>query len=231
MRINSRNYYYWIGPTFIGGILVAMHFSGVAWMQTFISPDTHRELGAPENIQNLIILSVIIIAIQGARRKTWKIEKIAFVIVAAVSLFLLLEEMDYGRHLYRYFIDPSFGWRIWNVHFMQQGLLSKILLVVVYTVLPLFFCALPLVARKSSNPWVKYLSPEPYSIGTVLGMLLVSQTSQFLNHLDMYAELSLRSGMIMSEFGEAFVHLLFFLYFFEIVHKRITPDFASIGKK
>ena len=122
--MNSRHYYYWIGPTFIGGILVAMHFSGIQWMQTFVSPATHRELGAPENIQNLIILSVIFLACKGAQRKAWKIEKIAFVIVAAVSLFLLLEEMDYGRHVYKYFIDPSFKWKIWNVHFMKQGLLT-----------------------------------------------------------------------------------------------------------
>jgi len=231
VRINSRHYYYWIVPTILGGILVAMHFSGILWMQTFISPSTHRELGAPENIQNLIIFSVIILAIQGAKRKIWKMEKSAFVIVAAVSVFLLLEEMDYGRHIYKHFIDPSFKWSIWNVHFMQEGLLTKILTVVVYIVLPLFFCVLPLLARKSSNHWVKYLSPEPYSIGTVLGMVLVSQTSQFLNNLDMYAEFSRQSGMIMSEFGEGYVHLLFFLYFYEIIYKRNTPDFASIGTK
>ena len=231
VKINSRHYYYWIGPTIIGGILVAMHFSGISWMQTFVSPATHRELGAPENIQNLIIFSVIILAFQGVKRKVWKIEKIAFVLVAATSLFLLLEETDYGRHLYKYFIDPSYRWPIWNVHFMQMGLLNRILLVVVYTMLPLFFCILPFVARKSSNLWVKYLSPEPHSLGTVLGMILVSQSSQFLNNLDMYAEFSRKSGMIMSEFGEGFVHLLFFLYFYEIVYKRTTPDFTSFGKK
>jgi len=231
MKINSRHYYYWIFPTFIGGILVAMHFSGISWMQTFISPSTHRELGAPENIQNLIIFSVIILGILGAKRKVWKIEKIAFAIVAAMSLFLLLEEMDYGRHLYKYFIDPSYKRKIWNVHFMQHGLLTHILNAVVYSMLPLFFCILPLVARKSSNPWVKYLSPEPYSIGTVLGMVLLSQTSQFLNNLEMFVGFSKKSGMIMSEFGEGYVHLLFFLYFYEIIYKRNTPDLISIGKK
>ena len=230
MKIDSRHYYYWIFPTIIGGILVAMHFSGISWMQTFISPSTHRELGAPENIQNLIIFSVIIIAIQGAKRKVWKIEKSAFVIVAATSLFLLLEEMDYGRHIYKYFIDPTFKWEIWNVHFMQQGLLNKILLVVVYTMLPLFFCLLPFVARKSSNLWLKYLSPEPHSLGTVLGMVLVSQISQFLNNLDTFAEFSRQSGMIMSEFGEGYVHLLFFLYFYEIIYKRHTPDSTAFGE-
>ena len=202
-------------------------------MQAFISPSfpAHRELGAPETLQNLIILSVIILAIQGAKRKIWKVEKIAFVIVAAVSVFLLLEEMDYGRHMYRQFIDPSIKWGIWNVHFMHEGLLTKILTVVVYITLPLFFCALPFAVRKISNPWVKYLSPEPYALGTVLGMVLVAQTSQFLNNLDKYAEFSRQSGMIMSEFAEAFVYWVFFLYFYEIVYKRHTPDFASIGKK
>lgn len=210
-----------------------MHFSGIPWMQAFISPSfpAHRELGAPENLQNLIILSVIILAIQGAKRKIWKIEKMAFLIVAVFSVFLLLEEMDYGRHMYRQFIDHTFKWGIWNVHFMHEGLLTKILTVVVYITLPLFFCILPLAARKSSNPWVKYLSPEPYAIGTVLGMILVSQTSQFLNNLDMYAEFSRQSGMIMSEFGEAFLYWVFFLYFYEIVYKRNTPDFAPIGMK
>jgi hypothetical protein len=231
VNIDNRHYYYWIIPTIIGAILVAMHFYGAPWMQTFVSPRFHRELGAPENIQNLIIFATFILGFIGAKRKGWKIEKIAFYLVSAGSLFLLMEEMDYGRHLYKFFIEPSYKNKIWNVHFMQQGLLNKILLVVVYTMLPLFFCFLPFYAKKSTNPWVKYLSPAPHSLGTVLGMILVSQVSQYLNNLPSFYEFSQQSTMIMSEFGEGYIHLLFFLYFYEIVFNRKTPDYSAFEKK
>jgi len=228
LRTDKRHFYYWIGPTIVGGLLVSMYFSGIPWMQSFAAPEINREFGAVENLQHLIILAIIIVTIQGVYRKTLKWERIVFAVVAVAGLILFLEELDYGLHYMEYFRGEKYAGGPRNVHnfiLNPYGLdFDKVMSPVVYFVLGLCFCILPLLvlARKLTHPWFRYLIPEPHSIGTIIGMVAVAQVAFFLDKIDMHSNHALRINI--TEFGEGFVHYIIFIYLVELVYKRKTPD-------
>jgi hypothetical protein len=221
--------YYWIGPIIVGGISVFMYFSGIPWMQSFVAPEINREFGALENLQLLIILAIVVVAIQGVLQKKLKLERIAFAVVAFASLIFLLEEMDYGLHYVEYFSGEKYVGGARNIHnyiLNPYGLdFDAVISPVVYFILGLGFCILPLMARKTTDPWFRYLTPEPHSIGTIISMVAVAQVAFFLDKIDMHNNHALRGNI--SEFGEVFVHYIFFMFMFELVYKRKTPDLLS----
>ena len=229
MRIDSRHYYYWIIPVILGTTLVAMYFSGISWMQTFVAPKVNREFGALENIQNLIILSILAVAFKGFLRKTLQAEKIIFAGVALAALFLFLEEIDYGLHYLEYFRGETIHTEIRNIHNINGTRFVEFLAPIVYSVLAVFFCILPLAARNSSRLWLRYLTPQAHSIGTIVAMVLVAQLAFLLDRMDLPSNLSLRENI--SEFGEGFLHYTFFLYFYEIACKRKTPPLPWATKQ
>lgn len=207
--------------------MVFMYFSGIPWMQNFVAPEFNREFGALENLEHLIILALIVVALQGAFRKTLKWERISFAVVAVASLVLLLEELDYGLHYVEYFSGEKYEGGARNIHnfiLRPYGLdFDKVVSPVVYCALGLGFCILPILVLlgKLTHPWVRYLTPEPHSIGTIISMVAVAQVAFFLDKIDLHNNHSFKGNI--TEFGEGFVHFLIFMYFFELVYKRKTP--------
>jgi len=218
---NERHYYYWLGPTMVVGLMVYMYFSGIEWMQTLVAPRKNREFGLLENLQNVILILAAVVAAQGIRRKTLMLEKIAFFIVLLGSVFLLLEELDYGIHFMELLRGETIKVDIRNLHNLNDSRYLPLIDLIVFSILILFFCIYPLAARRSSNPWVRYLAPEFYSIGTVVSMVAVFQIAYFIYTQDVPHNLSLNSNT--TEFDEVFVYYIFFIYFFELVYKRVTP--------
>jgi len=221
MNLNERHYYYWLGPTIVIGLMVYMYFSGIEWMQSLVAPVKHREFGLLENLQNVILIAVVFVAVQGIRRKTLLLEKISFFIVILGSIFLLLEETDYGHHYMELWRGEKFKVDFRNFHNMERYRYRNIINNTVYTILVLLFFIYPLAARRSTNRWVRYLAPHPYSIGTLIGMTVVFQVAYYIYSHDGAHNLSLSHNI--TEFGEVFIHYIFFVYFFELVYKRATP--------
>ncbi len=200
-------------------------------MQSFAAPEFNREFGAVENVQHLVINGMIVVAIVGSIRKKLKWEKIAFALMAVASLILLLEELDYGLHQVEYFTGEVYEGGARNIHnyiLRPYGLdFDKVMSPLVYCVLGLGFCILPILVSvgKLTHPWFRYLTPEPYSMGTIIGMVAVAQMAFFLDKIDLHNNHSLKGNI--TEFGEGFVYYLIFIYFFELVFKRKTPDLKS----
>ena len=217
----------------VGGLLVFMYFSGIPWMQSFAAPEINREFGALETLEHLIILALVVVTIRGVYLKTLKWERIAFAVASAASLLLFLEELDYGLHFVEYLSGEKYEEGPRNLHnyiLRPYGLdFDKVMAPVVYCVLGLGFCILPLLilAGKLTHPWARYLTPEPHSMGTIIAMVAVAQVAFFLDKIDMHSNQALRINI--SEFGELFVHYIFFMYFFELVYKRKTPGQESGG--
>jgi len=214
---NERHYYYWLGPTMVVGLMVYMYFSGIEWMQTLVAPEKNREFGLLENLHNVILISVVFVAIQGIRRRTLTLEKIAFFIVILGSIFLLLEETDYGRDYIGLLRGEKIKVDFRSLHNLNQNRYLPIIDQIVYSILILFFCIYPLAARRSSNPWVRYLAPEIHSLGTVFSMFTVPKIAYFIYAPTWQPNMSLEN---MTEFSEVFVYYIFFIYFFELVYKR-----------
>jgi hypothetical protein len=247
MTINKRHIYYWIGPAIVGGLLVGLYFSGIPWMQSFVAPEINREFGALESLEHLLLLAITLMAIQGIRRKPTLKEKWALTFGAVGSFFLLLEEIDYGIHYLEYFRGELFEGKrnLHNFVLNPYGLdFDAVVSPIVYVVLGVFFCVLPLIimkdaqpfwsylkiepvmARLSARPWLRYITPEPYSIGTIAAMVLVVQVAFFLDKIDVHSNHELKGNI--SEFGELFVHYLLLLYVVEMVCKRKTPHTCNM---
>ena len=218
----QRHFYYWIGPTLVTGALILMYFSGVPWLQDVVVPrGLGRELGAPENIQLLIILGMIVVSVQGIRRKKWKWERAAFAWAILTSLFMLLEEMDYGVHFMNA-IDVTLPWEqpnFTNIHNVGEG--TDMFKNINAMAIVLLFLVLPLVTWKMRQPWVRYVTPERYAIGTLICMTLTTQIALYLAYHTELPHKGLEGNI--SEFQEIFLYYIWFLHLFEIVHKRVTP--------
>jgi len=215
MNLNERHYYYWLGPTMVVGLMVYMYFSGIEWMQSLVAPRKNREFGLLENLQNVILILAAVVAAQGIRRKTLALEKIAFFIVILGSIFLLLEEIDYGHHYLELLRGEKFMTDFRNFH--NRSAYLSIIYPIVFCIIVLFFCIYPIAARRSCNPWVRYLAPELHSIGTVFSMFTVPQIAYFIHAQGVPHNMTMGS---MTEFSEVFVYYIFFVYFFELVYKR-----------
>ena len=241
---NRRYFYYWIAPLFIGSLLVGMYFSGISWMSSFVAPEINREFGALETLEHLTIFAIMVVAVRGICRKTKKWERVLFAGAFVGALFLFLEELDYGIHFIEYFSGEKYEEGPRNIHnyiLNPYGLdFDAVLSPIVYFVLGFYFCLLPLmlmdstkplwrflklesfVERLSANPWLRYLVPEPHSMGTIAAMVLVAQVAYFLDKIKVPNNLMLQGNI--SEFGEFFVHYLILLYMVEMVYNRKAPD-------
>ncbi|GJL80179.1 MAG: hypothetical protein NPINA01_31680 [Nitrospinaceae bacterium] len=232
----------------VTGVLMGMYFSGIPWMQNFVAPAGNREFGALENLEHLIILAVVWVAVRGIYGKRSKREKVVFAGVAFGSFFLFLEELDYGIHYLELITGEAYQGKVRNLHnyiLNPYGLdFDALLSPVVYFILGFFFCFLPLIGLQSlrsglvrrfpetfvprllANPWFRYLTPEPHSMGTVAAMVLIAQVAFFLDKTGVPSNLSFHGNI--SEFGEVFVHYIFFLYVIEMVYKRKSPHSHSV---
>jgi hypothetical protein len=221
LPIRQRWFLYLVLPTAAALLLVGMYFAG-SWSQQLVAPGYNREFGLLENVQALMILVVLVLAITGARRKSSRRERIFFAGLAAVSLVAFLEEIDYGFH----FIELAKGlteqqmqvqqMQVRNLHNIGDN--TDTIKAVNHTIMGLFFMVLPFCVRETSRPLLRYLAPDRMSILTMVSMILMTRLAHLLDDLGLPPEPSLSNNI--SEFGEFFVYYLWMLYFWELVVKR-----------
>jgi len=216
---------YLIIPVLISLIFIWGYFSGNLRLQDLIAPVLNREYGLLENFQNLILIAVIILAGYGIARKRLFFEKVILVCVLAGSTFLFMEEIDYGRHHYRYLIGDPIDDRVkdvegngsdWNIH--NQGNLNQIFKQILDQGLIAFFVIFPLVTWKSTNRMIRCLRPDPWFILTMVTMLAVSRYSKALNKAGLGMEGALRSNT--AEFREVLIYYVLLIYIITFVFRR-----------
>jgi hypothetical protein len=221
LPIRQRWFLYLVLPTASALLLVWMYFSG-ARSQQLVAPGHNREFGLLENVQALMILVVLVLAITGARRKSSRRERILFAGLAAVSFVALLEEIDYGLH----FIELTRGlseqqMQVRNLHNIGDN--TDRIKAVNHTLMGLFFMVLPFCVKQTSRPLLRYLAPDRMSILTMISMILMTRLAHLLDDLGLPSEPSLSNNI--SEFGEFFVYYLWMLYFWELIVRR---DFRAL---
>lgn len=216
---------YFLIPVGVAGTLIAMYFSGNETLQQIISPrmpkmnpSSGREFGLLENLQNLILLAMIVMAAMGFRRKTQRIEKAGMAFVFLFSCFIFLEEIDYGLHFYEY--AKNVPWyestRARNLH--NVGDRTNITKRVVDLGMLVAFGILPFALAKTRNPLVRFLLPTRESLLTLLAMLLVRTLAHQLKDHGFGTEGTIDNNL--SEFRELVTYYLFMLYLFQITFRR-----------
>lgn len=211
-----------IGTTLL---MIDMQFSGIDLLRNIIAPsidgiyaNSQRELGLLENLQNIVLLAMIIICVMGFRKKTFWLEKAGLGFIACCTLFLLLEEMDYGLHFYELIRGIKADEAIQDRNFHNVGDRTQTLKQLGDIGLILIFVIAPFALMKSRNRYIQYLLPDRYSVITLAGSLILSSLAHWLNDHG-YAEEGVFKSNI-SEFREYQTYWLCMLYVRELALKR-----------
>jgi hypothetical protein len=210
---------YVIAPFVVTLTLIGMYYSGVSWLRALVSPDVNREFGLLENLQVILLLVLFSIPLRGLARTRDRRLRLTLFLLAGACLFMVLEEVDYGLHvvdLARGVTDPEEGVR--NLHNLGDS--TRWLKRAGDLVMILLFIVAPLALRRSRSPWVRYLLPDPYVLGTAIVGVGLSRFAHYLQ------DTTLQTGSIsknVSEFRELVTYYAFALYFHRVLLCRTSP--------
>ena len=201
-------------------LLIGAYFSGIEWLQTIVAPPGNREYGLLENLQLVILLAIVVGAVIGLKIKTNRPEKIIMALILAGSVFMFLEELDYGLFYYRLVsgnpIDERIASEFINLHNIGEAspkfkLAGDLSLIILFIVLPLFF-------SRSRNNLLRYLAPDRLFVLAVILMFALSRFAHYLENSGVGTMGSLHGRI--SEFRELFTYYIFLVYFFGLIFRR-----------
>lgn len=223
-------------PAVISLLLMAMYFSGNAFLQNIVAPDmdnmplfSAREFGALEMLQNFYLLCIGFYSIRCfmAARNIW-IRLVALFLVL-ISVFVLLEEIDYAAPFIEYFtgdhgsLAPETWDRNWHNKTSASGVqnVSYLKLIANFGLLTGFVLA-PLLLSSVRNRTLKLLIPSRWMIATVILVVLLSLLAHYLDDAG-HSLISGKPGNLeknISEFRELNMYYIFLLYT-ALLHERI----------
>jgi hypothetical protein len=217
--VRARRSEHWILlflPLSLGVLLVALYFSPVETLRSIVAPVANREFGLLETIQHLLLLWIAVAA-WGASRRVAGLDRWFWRIFSVGAAVVLLEEIDYGLHLYELFAGaPHEGVR--NLH--NQGNTNKWMKRAADAAIVTVFGLSPwLVPRRLGlERYVPHrLAVAPFLIG-----VFVSQTVHWLDEKGVPHNGSLEGNF--SEFREAFVYYTFAAYVY--LRRQAVPRAA-----
>ena len=224
MNLN-KHLYYWIAPTILLISCVLVYYFNFLNLGFIISPEYNREFGLIENIQLITIIATIWVAFKSFIKREIKLIKYFFLGVSLFSIFIFLEEMDYGLHFIEYFSGiahqkSTAHTEIRNIH--NQGNLLPYITKFVYISFALVIIVIPLIASriKNLNKYIKWLIPSTNLAYSLVAMFILSQFTLFVEGNVTYELTSLENNL--SEFEEVFIYYIAFLYIFELSKKQLS---------
>ena len=219
-RKKERFWYLWL-PLMVMVPLICFYFSEVPWMVEIVCPDANREYGLLENLQALLLIVIIWVCIKAAIKKEWRLEKIAFGLLAAFGIFVFLEEINYGGHYLEYLTgDRHTFLKEWTGHYNvhNRGNNDKIMKRSVYGIMGIIFIVLPYIKDKLQNPLIEYISPKKAIVYTAVLTIVVEVTNRTLIATGICKDAGL--GINIGEFSELMIYYIFLLYLWEIVFEK-----------
>lgn len=171
----------------VGGMAVA-YYHGPDALRRLVSPehlavhpDSQREFGLLESLQNAALLALAVVAAIGVRRKRVLLPRVVLWGLLLAGAFVLLEETDYGMHYAELFrgepvTDEQPGWH--NLHRVtyMDGVLHNVAKFGMLT----FFGGFAIVFAGSRNATLRHLAPDRMSVLTIL---LVTGVQEWVWHL------------------------------------------------
>ncbi|MDH3688570.1 MAG: hypothetical protein OEU36_03705 [Gammaproteobacteria bacterium] len=215
---------FFVFPMTVSAMLISMYFSGIDVLQQIVSPMRRedlavamREFGLLENLQNFYLLAIFIMCCCAIRRKA-KWERKAWVAVAALAVFVFLEEIDYGLNFYDLLKKKTLhdADQVRNIH--NVGDLNKKIKIAVDLMLVSVFMIAPFVLSRSASAFIQYVLPNRWFALTVLGMALLSSLAHKLDDAGLAPNGSLENNI--TEFRELTIYYMWMLYIYELVFRR-----------
>lgn len=227
----NKHLLYWLFPSMVVAVLIAMYFSGSNSLQQFVAPYPRREFGLLENLQNLILIAIVVMAVIGFRRSLAGLQKVAYAFIAIFTVLLIGEEIDYGIHYYEAYHGIGWKERIRVRNFHNQGDWTDIIKRTVDASLIVFFVILPWCVKETSNQWLRYITPSRYFTIAAVAMYTLSKTAHALNNAGAadFGDKPMLSSNI-SEFRELFLYYVGMVHLWEITWHRQWPGKTKTAK-
>lgn len=219
-------------PVVVSAVLMAMYFSGLRIFETIISmpyfealhSNSRREFGLVENIQNLLLVAILVVTCRAAVQHRAMVVRLAFGSIFAGTLFMFLEEIDYGLHVYEVLtgVPPEETAKRRNFHNVdgRTGEMKRIGDVLMI----LYFAIAPFAMMRSSRPLIRYFRPDPYLVLTVIAASVMPEIGHKLDDRGLGVGLQ---GNI-SEFREVITYYLVLLYTLDLSNRSLDgPPVAA----
>ncbi|MDH3903302.1 MAG: hypothetical protein OEU84_11895 [Xanthomonadales bacterium] len=227
---------YVVLPAAISLLLMAMYFSGNAFLQSIVAPDlknmplfSSREFGALEMLQNFFLLCIIFYSLRCSIAAKDAVVKVFALLLIFVSVFVLLEEIDYGAPFIEYItgVHGSLAQETWDRNWHNKTNASGVQNVSYLKLISNFglltgFVLAPLLLSSSRNRTLRLLVPSRWMIATAVLIVLLSLLAHYLDDAG-HSIIAGNPGNLdknISEFRELNMYYLFLLYL-AILHERI----------
>lgn len=223
-------------PAMISLTLMAMYFSGNTVLQSIVAPHmtsvplfSAREFGALEMLQNVVLLCVGAYSLRCflAVRNNWV--KLVSLLLLLVSVFVFLEEIDYGAPFVEFFtgehgsLDLETWDRNWHNKTNASGVQNVSYLKLAANIgLLAGFVLAPLLLSSVRNRTLRLLLPSRWMAATVVLIVVLSSLAHYLDDAG-HAIIAGIPGVLdknISEFRELNMYYIFLLYT-AVLHERI----------
>jgi hypothetical protein len=194
---------------FIGiASLAVFYFSDVQLLRSIVSPARGKEFGLLESLQNALLLGSVGIAALGVRRVRGGAVKAMLATVFLGTLFLLLEETDYGAHY--------LGTQTSNLH--SLGYLETVLESAAQFGMMIFFGAFAILFADSRHRLLRAIAPDRFCVLTIF---VISALQEVIWRMP--AVSGTLSGHEI-EFTELGMYYLVLIYVMDLVFWRGVPS-------
>lgn len=221
-------------PALINLLVIGLYFSGVKKAQELIAPsiewmpwDSWREFGIVEQLQNIYLLIAIILLTAAAIKNTLPLVKTAFFLSVFATLFVFLEEIDYGLHFHDLITGQPSEVEVRNWH-NQRTLGEKqnvrYFKPVADALVILWFVVFPLASNKVSYLPIKSIIPSRWFIAGLAVAYIASRFAHYFSGLGL-GEIDGVSGGLkgnISEFREASIFYLYMLYALQLYNTNFS---------
>ena len=217
----KEHLWYWIIPTAVLGTLMIFYFSGIPALVEFVCPTTNWEWGILENMQLAIILGILGLSLHGFRKQEIPILKWGFGFLTIFTIWVFLEEIDYGAHFRQLFTGVEESYLrdltgVKNLHNLNGS--AKYYKRSVYVIMALGFVIAPFIKNKVSDPLISYLIPKPKILIVAILSIVADLVPRLLVNLNIFEDGGL--GTNIGEFSEVVVYQIFLIYLYQLLFEN-----------
>lgn len=188
-----------------------------------IAPPGNREWGILENLQLLILMCIFGLVFFAARKNTLKIFKWGYGLLAVFTLFIILEEMDYGTHFYQLWEglpEEESSYDVKSLHNLGNN--AKLFKRSIYVLMGALFVISPFLKEKVKHPFLRYLIPKPRILLVAVLAIISDLVPRLIIHYDIREDGGL--GINIGEFSEIMVYYIFMIY---LIHLIFGPPYQN----
>lgn len=209
----KQHFLYWMLPLFLMLATIFMYYAGTGFTEELVAPAINREFGLLENLQNVVLLLIMFYLLRLAITANGVQMKLLFFAGFLFSVFIFLEEIDYGLHWIEHFSNTPEQEKLVVRNFHNQGKGGGYLKFAANVFIGAVFVVFPYI-RFRKNSFLRQFSPSKRLLFTVLTILIITNVAHYFSASSHFTNGALISNY--SEFEETAIYYLFLLYLMEL---------------